>query len=213
MGPHIRGRPQISVYDVNGDGLNDVVTSMQAHGWGLAWFEQKRSSRGEISFVKHVIMGRTPQESAGGVVFTEPMVRRWPDMDGDGIPDLIVGKRLWSHLDTNTIPMPTGQPSFMCIARCGIKSAPGGARFVPELIIIGPGLAPMFLQWISMGTERGYRNFDPQRNLHFLGHAQRCTSEKIAAASSHRSNRCRQLGHSPVAPTRVDPVNLYFLNG
>ena len=30
------------VYDVNGDGLKDVVTSLAAHTWGLAWFEQKR---------------------------------------------------------------------------------------------------------------------------------------------------------------------------
>jgi hypothetical protein len=49
------GGSQINVYDVSGDGVNDVVTAMQAHGWGLAWFEQKRSSSGEISFVKHVI--------------------------------------------------------------------------------------------------------------------------------------------------------------
>jgi hypothetical protein len=34
------GGSKIGAYDVNGDGLNDVVTSMQAHGWGLAWFEQ-----------------------------------------------------------------------------------------------------------------------------------------------------------------------------
>ena len=39
----------MGVYDVNGDGLPDVVTSLGAHGWGLAWFEQKRSATGEIS--------------------------------------------------------------------------------------------------------------------------------------------------------------------
>ena len=27
-------------YDVNGDGLNDVITSIEAHGYGLAWYEQ-----------------------------------------------------------------------------------------------------------------------------------------------------------------------------
>ena len=34
------------VYDVNGDGLNDVVTALQAHVFGLAWFEQKRDAGG-----------------------------------------------------------------------------------------------------------------------------------------------------------------------
>ena len=32
--------------DVNGDGLNDVVASLQAHGWGLWWFEQKKPPTG-----------------------------------------------------------------------------------------------------------------------------------------------------------------------
>jgi len=128
------GGSQISVYDVNGDGLNDVVTAMQAHGWGLAWFEQKRSSSGEISFVKHVIMGHTPEESAGGVVFTEPHGSTARDMDGDGIPDLIVGKRFWSHLDDFYDPDPYGPAVLYVYRTVRDKSAPGGARFVPELV-------------------------------------------------------------------------------
>ena len=51
------GGAEMGVYDVNGDGLNDVVTSIAAHGWGLAWFEQKRDTDGNISFVRHDIMG------------------------------------------------------------------------------------------------------------------------------------------------------------
>ena len=53
-----RGAPggaEMCVYDVNGDGLNDVVTSLQAHVFGLAWFEQKRDAAGTISFVQHMI--------------------------------------------------------------------------------------------------------------------------------------------------------------
>ena len=34
------GGAEIAVYDVNGDGINDIVTSLAAHGPGLAWFEQ-----------------------------------------------------------------------------------------------------------------------------------------------------------------------------
>jgi hypothetical protein len=29
----------MAVYDANGDGLNDVVSNLNAHGSGLAWFE------------------------------------------------------------------------------------------------------------------------------------------------------------------------------
>ena len=34
------GGAQMYAYDVNGDGLNDVITSLAAHGFGLAWYEQ-----------------------------------------------------------------------------------------------------------------------------------------------------------------------------
>ena len=34
---------EMAVYDVNGDGFNDVVSGLNAHGFGLAWFEQKLS--------------------------------------------------------------------------------------------------------------------------------------------------------------------------
>ena len=128
------GGSKIGVYDVNGDGLNDVVTSIQAHGWGLAWFEQKRSSSGEITFVKHVIMGKTAEESAGGVVFTEPHGLTFADVDGDGIPDLIVGKRFWSHLDDYYDPDAYGPAVLYVYRTVRDKSAPGGARFVPELV-------------------------------------------------------------------------------
>ena len=128
------GGAEIGVYDVNGDGFNDVVTSMQAHGWGIAWFEQKRSSSGEISFVKHIVMGHTPEESAGGVVFTEPHGSAIADVDGDGIPDFVVGKRYWSHLDDYFDPDPYGPAVLYWYRTVRDKSAPGGARFVPELI-------------------------------------------------------------------------------
>ena len=35
------GGAQMFAYDVNGDGRPDVITSLEAHGYGLAWFEQK----------------------------------------------------------------------------------------------------------------------------------------------------------------------------
>jgi len=72
------------VYDVNGDGLNDVVTALSAHQYGIAWFEQKRAVGGNITFVQHPIMGDLSTKSLGNVVFSEPHAsdhlrsrRRW----------------------------------------------------------------------------------------------------------------------------------------
>ncbi len=61
----------MAVYDVNGDGLNDVVTSISGHGFGLAWFEQKRdAAKAEISStMEHMISDDYSTKNAGGVAF------------------------------------------------------------------------------------------------------------------------------------------------
>jgi hypothetical protein len=64
----------------------------------LPGFEQKRDKNGEITFVKHLVMDNYNTKNAGGVAFSELHGTAIADVDGDGIPDFIVGKRFWSHL-------------------------------------------------------------------------------------------------------------------
>ncbi len=128
------GGAEIGIYDVNGDGLNDVVTILQAHGYGLAWFEQKRTKEGKISFVQHMIMDNPSTKNAGDVTFSEPHGSTFADVDGDGIPDLIVGKRYWSHRDDFTDPDPYGPPVLYWYRTVRNAKVPGGAEFVPHLI-------------------------------------------------------------------------------
>ena len=56
------------------------------------------------------------------------------DVDGDGIPDFIVGKRLHSHLESYTDPDPMGPPVLYWFRTVRNPKAPGGAEFIPELI-------------------------------------------------------------------------------
>lgn len=128
------GGAEIAVYDVNGDQLNDVVTSLQAHGWGLSWFEQKKAADGTRSFVEHEIMGDFSTTNAGGVTFSELHGSTFADIDGDGLADFITGKRLWAHLDTFLDPDPHGDPVLYVYRTVRNPKAPGGAEFVPELI-------------------------------------------------------------------------------
>ena len=90
------GGAQMYAYDVNGDGLNDVITSLQAHGHGLAWFEQFREGN-EIKFREHLIMGREPKDNQYGLVFSQLHALDLVDMDGDGLKDIVTGKRFWAH--------------------------------------------------------------------------------------------------------------------
>jgi hypothetical protein len=128
------GGAEMGVYDVNGDGLNDIVTSLGAHGWGLAWFEQVRSKSGAISFVEHMIMDDYSTKNAGGVTFSELHALTVADIDGDGIPDIVTGKRLFSHQESYTDPDPFGPPVLYWYRTVRNPKAPGGAEFVPELI-------------------------------------------------------------------------------
>lgn len=124
------GGAQMFAYDVNGDGLNDVITSLEAHGYGLAWFEQTRRD-GQITFRQHLIMGREPTQNRYGVKFSQPHALDLADMDGDGLKDIIVGKRFWAH-------GPDGDPEPNAPAVLywfQLRRLPGGGvDFVPWLV-------------------------------------------------------------------------------
>ena len=57
------GGAEMYAYDVDGDGDNDVITSLAAHEFGLAWHEQVRDGD-KIVFKPHVIMGASPRKTA-----------------------------------------------------------------------------------------------------------------------------------------------------
>ncbi len=76
------------VHDINGDGLADIVVS-SAHKYGIFWWEQlkDRNAAGDIQFKKHVIDDTWSQAHYLG----------WGDIDGDGTPELVTGKRFMAH--------------------------------------------------------------------------------------------------------------------
>jgi FG-GAP-like repeat/FG-GAP repeat len=102
------GSSQMFAYDVNGDGLNDVITSLNPHGYGLAWYEQVKQN-GEITFKKHLILNeltqkdKRPEPNKYGVIFSQHHAVELVDIDGDGLKDIVTGKRFWAHGATGDV--------------------------------------------------------------------------------------------------------------
>jgi hypothetical protein len=90
------GGAEMYAYDVDGDGDNDVITSLAAHEFGLAWYEQIQEGDRRV-FRPHPIMGDTAEDNRYGVVFSELHSVNLADIDGDGLKDIVTGKTYWSH--------------------------------------------------------------------------------------------------------------------
>ncbi|MGB0599578.1 MAG: hypothetical protein ACPGLY_23080 [Rubripirellula sp.] len=90
--PYGSGGAQIRVADLDGDGDADIVTSLNAHAYGLAWFEQTNDS-----FIRHDIMRQTAKDSPVGVAFSQMHAVELVDMDDDGVHDIVTGKRWMAH--------------------------------------------------------------------------------------------------------------------
>lgn len=144
--PFVRGADMFA-YDVSGDGLNDVVTSLFAHGHGLAWYEQQRSTQGEITWKMHLIMDdpddfpeaqKAWEITDKGAAFTELHALDLVDMDGDGLKDIVTGKRWFSHgmeYVENDHDSPAVMAWFKTVRRPG-----GRTEFVPHIINTYVGL-------------------------------------------------------------------------
>src|SRR5699024_8728444 len=124
------GGAQMYTYDVDGDGLNDVITSLDAHGWGLAWYRQIRDGD-NISFEQHLIMGEALADNTYGVRFSQPHALDLLDMDGDGIKDLVTGKRFWGHGPTGDVE--PNAPAVLYWFKLN-RNGDGGAGFTPYLV-------------------------------------------------------------------------------
>jgi len=73
-----------------------VLTCLNPHDYGLAWYEQFREGA-EIKFKQHIIMSAETGQDKHGVKFSEPHAIELVDMDGDGVLDILIGKRFWAH--------------------------------------------------------------------------------------------------------------------
>jgi hypothetical protein len=130
------GGAQMYAYDVNADGLNDVISSIAAHGYGLSWYEQVKEG-GKVTFQEHTILNKqtekdkAPAPDRYGVVFSQLHAIELTDMDGDGVKDIVTGKRFWAHgAHADADPNAPAVVYWFKLVRGANKSA----EFIPHLI-------------------------------------------------------------------------------
>jgi len=76
----------VLVVDVDGDGVKELIVG-NSHSYGLSWWKQTVAAGGKRSWTKDVI---DPDNSQYHDL-------HWADIDGDGHPELITGKRYLAH--------------------------------------------------------------------------------------------------------------------
>lgn len=135
-----KGGAQMYVYDVNADGRGDVITSIAAHGYGLSWFEQGVAADGTRTWKEHAITGATADQKLNGVQFSQPHAVMLADMDGDGLKDIVTGKRHWAHGDKGD-PEPNAAAVLYWFK---LERRAAGVTFTPHLIDDDSGVGCQF---------------------------------------------------------------------
>ncbi len=143
------------VYDVNGDGHNDVITS-SAHDYGVWWFEQSADG---TNFTQHEI-DKSCSETHALIL---------SDINNDGLPDLVTGKRYFAHGEHDPGALEPSELFWLELQR----PAPGKVAYKKHLIDKDSGVGTQFnvcdfnddgLQDIVVSNKKGVHVFLQKRD-------------------------------------------------
>ena len=133
--PFSEAAAHLLVTDIDGDGLNDVVTALHCHLYGLAWDKQVRkpggTTPGEITFERNILIPREPATDFVPKV-SQLHALALGDVNGDGVMDFVTGKRFWAHGPTGDVAPDDPALLIWWEVRRGGKD--GNVEIVPHVI-------------------------------------------------------------------------------
>ena len=127
----VGGGAQMFAYDFDGNGTQDVFTSLAAHRYGVAVFLQtKNKEPGTANWTRVMLASEQPQDNDYGIVFSQPHAAFLTDIDGDGVKDIVTGKRYWAHNGHD----PDERGHRVIYWYQTKRDGNGGVDFVPHLV-------------------------------------------------------------------------------
>ncbi len=142
--PFSNGGSQMHAVDLDGDGQNEVLTGMEAHGYGLVYY--KALNPQATQFERVDIMTDDVSTSPVGVAVSQLHAVEVADINADGIPDIVTGKRWWAHANGDAGSSEPATLLWLETQRLGQRVA-----FVPHVIDNSSGVGTQ----ISVGDVNG----------------------------------------------------------
>lgn len=122
------GGAQMHAVDLDGDGKTEVVTSLAAHAYGLAVYKKSPGGK-EYSWTRIDVMTDKPETSPTGLAISQLHAVEIADIDGDGKPDILTGKRFWAHNGNDP-----GENDLPLLVWFKPQTVAGGLKFEPHII-------------------------------------------------------------------------------